>query len=180
MIVGLTQRVFIHNGQAYDSTDQAWYRYLEGHTPVFISNVPEQDFKSLANRLDCLIITGGDDSTVRRLTEIRIATEMLKLQKPIVGICHGCFLLTEMLGGTVKEVDNHYNTEHTVYYNNQEFTVNSYHSLSIRSVTGQALVLDQDDNVEAWIDGNIAGVVWHPERMNTPWLPNEITQLLSL
>jgi hypothetical protein len=32
--------------------------------------------------------------------------------------------------------------------------------------------------VEAWIDGPLAGVVWHPERMNQPWLPDEIEDLL--
>jgi hypothetical protein len=32
--------------------------------------------------------------------------------------------------------------------------------------------------VEAWIDGKLAGVVWHPERMDNPWLPDEIHNLL--
>jgi hypothetical protein len=32
--------------------------------------------------------------------------------------------------------------------------------------------------VEAFIDGILAGVVWHPERMDTPWLPDEIEELL--
>jgi gamma-glutamyl-gamma-aminobutyrate hydrolase PuuD len=45
---------------------------------------------------------------------------------------------------------------------------------------GKVLVTDKDNNIEAWIDNNIAGVVWHPERMETPWLPIEITNLLGI
>jgi gamma-glutamyl-gamma-aminobutyrate hydrolase PuuD len=178
MNIGLTQRVLVHNQQAYDSIDQAWYRYLKGHTLSFIPNRTDQDFEQLADTLDCLIITGGDDSPLRRVTELKIATEMMKQQKPILGVCHGSFLLQDVLGGTIKSINNHYNTEHTVYYNNQEFTVNSYHMLSIKSACGNTVVIDNDGNTEAWIDRNIAGVVWHPERMEHPWLPTEINNLI--
>jgi gamma-glutamyl-gamma-aminobutyrate hydrolase PuuD len=178
MNIGLTQRVLVHNKQAYDSTDQAWYRYLEGHTLSLISNRIDQDFKELANTLDCLVITGGDDSPLRRVTELKIATEMMKQQKPILGVCHGSFLLQDVLGGIVEPIDNHHNTEHAVYYSNQEFTVNSFHTLSIRNVCGRSLATDRDGNTEAWIDNNIAGVVWHPERMKQPWLPIEIDKLI--
>ena len=182
MIVGLTQRVLTHNGQVYDSTDHDWYRFLEGHTPVYIPNIPTQDFVTLAKQLDCLIITGGDDSTVRRLTEIRIATEMLKLQKPIVGVCHGCFLLTELLDGEVGKINGHHNTTHLVTYNECKLEVNSFHSLYIikEPPSSQVLARDEDGNCEAWIDRTIAGIVWHPERMENPVLPTEVESLLCL
>jgi len=178
MNIGLTQRVLVHNQQAYDSIDQAWYRYLKGHTLSFIPNRTDQDFEQLADTLDCLIITGGDDSPLRRVTELKIATEMMKQQKPILGVCHGSFLLQDVLGGTINSIDNHHNTEHLIYYNNLEFIVNSYHTLSIKLPYGKSLAIDTEGNTEAWIDGNIAGVVWHPERMNTPWLPIEIDNLI--
>jgi gamma-glutamyl-gamma-aminobutyrate hydrolase PuuD len=180
MNIGLTQRVLVHNQQAYDSIDQAWYRYLKGHTLSFIPNRIDQDFAGLADTLDCLIITGGDDSPLRRAVELKLATEMLKLQKPIVGICHGCFLLQNVLGGIVVDTDQHHNTTHAVTYQGQEYTVNSYHSICIQTPHKQASILavDNDGNTEAWIDGNIAGVAWHPERMGNPWLPTEIHNLL--
>jgi anthranilate/para-aminobenzoate synthase component II len=178
MNIGLTQRVLVHNKQAYDSTDQAWYRYLESHTLSFISNRIDQDFRHLADTLDCLIITGGDDSPLRRVTELKIATEMMKQQKPILGVCHGSFLLQDVLGGIIAPIDNHYNTNHSVYYNDQEFTVNSYHTLSIKLAYGNTLVVDDDGNAEAWIDKNVAGVTWHPERMKESWLPIEIDNLI--
>ena len=178
MNIGLTQRVLVHNQQAYDSTDQAWYRYLQGHTLSLISNRSDQDFKHLADTLDCLIITGGDDSPLRRVTELKIATEMMKLQKPILGVCHGSFLLQDVLGGTIKQIDGHYNVDHPIIYNDNKITVNSFHTLSITDPSGNTLVCDSDGNAEAWIDGTISGVVWHPERTKQPWLPNEIQELI--
>jgi gamma-glutamyl-gamma-aminobutyrate hydrolase PuuD len=179
MNIGLTQRVLYHNKQAYDSIDRNWYDYYKDHTLFCIPNNINQDFKKLASQLDCLVITGGDDSAIRRTTELKIATEMMKLQKPIIGICHGCFLLQDVLGGVIDEIDNHHNTEHDVIYNGESHKVNSYHSLCIKQIhsTGQVLVRDEEGNIEAWIDNNMAGVVWHPERMKSPWLPKEICEL---
>ena len=52
MIVGLSQRVIYHNGQAYDSTDQAWYHYFKDQEIIPIPNRIDQDFKQLANKID--------------------------------------------------------------------------------------------------------------------------------
>ena len=180
MIIGLTQRILYHNGQAYDASSSAWYSYLRGHTLVPIPNRKDQDFEKLAVDLDALIITGGDDSTLRRTVELKLAGQMTLRRKPIVGICHGCFLLADVLGGTVEDVIGHHNTEHTVQYFGDTHLVNSYHSLAITKLPSKAipLVTDPEGNIEAWIDSNVAGVVWHPERMKTPWLPDEIQNLL--
>ena len=102
----------------------------------------------------------------------------MKQQKPILGVCHGSFLLQDVLGGTIESVSGHYNTAHTVYYGNQEFTVNSHHTLSIKLSKGKTLATDHDGNTEAWINGTIAGVVWHPERMEQSWVPDEINTLI--
>ena len=175
MRIGLTQRVLYHKGRAYDSIEHGWYSYLKDHTLSFIPN-KANDSKSIADELDCLIITGGDDSAIRRRTELNLASEMLKRSKPILGICHGSFLLTSILGGTITEIENHMDTDHTVSYHDEAFPVNSFHTLCIKTPHKSAIVLAVDDqnNCEAWIDGNISGVVWHPERMKTPWMPYEI------
>ena len=86
MNIGLTQRVLIHKGRAYDSIEHGWYSYLKDHTLTFIANRTDQDFDKLADNLDLLIITGGDDSVRRRLTELRISTAMFKKQKHILGV----------------------------------------------------------------------------------------------
>jgi GMP synthase-like glutamine amidotransferase len=181
MIIGLSQRILLHKQQAYDALDQSWYKYLQKHSIVAIANRPKQNFEALAEELDAYIITGGDDSTERRITEIRTALTFMKRQKPIIGICHGAFLLTDILGGKIVEVEGHSNTSHEVNYFGEILEVNSYHTQTIKIPHKHATLLANDDrgNCEAWIDGKMAGIVWHPERMTNPWIPEEIEQLFA-
>jgi gamma-glutamyl-gamma-aminobutyrate hydrolase PuuD len=153
---------------------------LQEHTLTYIPNRLDQDFEDLADRLDALIITGGDDSALRRNVELKIATQMMYQNKLILGVCHGSFMLQSVLGGQVVEIDDHYNVEHWISYFGELITVNSYHTLAITKIHehGTVLCVDQDGNCEAWIERNLAGVVWHPERMEKPWLPDEIQNLL--
>jgi gamma-glutamyl-gamma-aminobutyrate hydrolase PuuD len=105
---------------------------------------------------------------------------MLQCNKPVIGICHGALLLTDLLGGTVKTITDHYDCNHPISYQGNEVTVNSYHTLSISTTHSSAaqLATDSIGNCEAWIDDKLAGVMWHPERMTIPWLPIEIKNLL--
>jgi gamma-glutamyl-gamma-aminobutyrate hydrolase PuuD len=162
--------------------EHGWYRYLTDHTLSFIPNRFDQDFERLATEHDCLIITGGDDSAIRRTVELRLATIMMQQLKPILGVCHGAFLLTDVLGGVVAQCDNHMDVDHTVDYFGQPIMVNSHHSQAIKHLhtTAQGLVYSTDGSCEAWIDKNLAGVVWHPERMDQPWIPSEIANRLLL
>jgi gamma-glutamyl-gamma-aminobutyrate hydrolase PuuD len=180
--IALTQRVLYHKGRGYDSLEHGWYRYLKDHTLTFIPNRTDQDFEHIADTVDCLIITGGDDSSLRRAVEFKIASAMMKRMKPILGVCHGAFMLTDVLGGAVDLCHGHMDTEHEVDYFGQTKVVNSFHSQAIKHLhtTAKGLAYDADGNCEAWIDGNMAGVVWHPERTDTPWLPSEMEILLKL
>ena len=47
-------------------------------------------------------------------------------------------------------------------------------------MTATVLVVDPHGNCEAWIDKTIAGITWHPERMDDPWIPDEIQDLLKI
>lgn len=182
MNIGLTQRIFYHKQRPYDGLEHGWYSFLSGHNLIPVANNVEQDFKKIAESLDLLIITGGNDPALRRVTETKLATEVMKLGKPILGVCHGAFLLTDLLGGTVEDCSYHMDTEHTVTTSQGTHTVNSYHDYQITKVHDSATTLatDVEGNCEAWIDGKLAGVVWHPERMQIPFLPKEIVSLLNL
>lgn len=162
--------------------DHGWYRYLKHHTLVPVPNRPDQDFDALAQDLDAFVITGGDDPALRRSTELHLARLMMQNHKPTLGVCHGCFLLTDVLGGRVEEITGHMDTEHDVQYLGLSQRVNSFHSLAVTQPHNGAQILATDDHghCEAWIDGYLAGVVWHPERMPTPWLPSEISILLKV
>lgn len=181
MKIGLSQRVLLHKNRAYDALEHGWYSYLKAHTLFPIANRPKQNFEALADDLDAYIITGGDDSTERRVTEIRTALAFMKRQKPIIGICHGAFLLTDILGGKLIDIDGHSNVEHQINYFGEIININSYHTQTIQHPHKLANTLAYDDqgNCEAWIDGKMAGIVWHPERMANPWIPEEIEQLLA-
>ena len=80
---------------------------MKDHTLFTLPNNLDQDFHNIADQLDKLIITGGDDSVLRRTVEIKLAAAMMQRNKPVIGICHGAFLLTDLLGGEVEEVDAH-------------------------------------------------------------------------
>lgn len=181
MKLGLSQRVLLHKNRAYDALEHGWYSYLQTHTLFPVANNYKQNFSRLAEQLDCFVITGGDDSTIRRVTEIRLATQMIARHKPVIGICHGAFLLSDILGGKIIEVEGHSDCEHQINYFGEILTVNSHHTLAIKNTHASAITLANDDegHCEAWIDGKTAGIVWHPERMTQPWIPDEINNLLN-
>lgn len=181
MIIGLSQRILQHRGRAYDSIEHGWYSFLAGHTLFYLPNTVQQDFDQVADALDIFIITGGDDHPLRRLIETKLATAMIVRQKPIIGICHGAFMLTTLCEGTVEDCDAHNDCNHPIFYFGDIKEVNSYHNMAITAPPPKAVVLCTDElgQCEAWIDGNIAAVVWHPERMENPWLPDEIAKFIN-
>ena len=176
MRIGLTQRVLLHQGRAYDSLEHSWYEFLQGHTLV---SIPNRLPVSVPN-IDMLIVTGGDDHPVRNQVENELIDIMRSRDVPVIGVCHGCQLLTQRLGGTVVPVDGHMDSYHEIEYHGQSHLVNSYHKLRIEQSPVNATVLarDPDGHPEAWILGQIAGMMWHPERMIKPWIPAEIQHLL--
>ena len=177
MRIGLTQRVLFHKNRAYDSLDHSWYEFLQGHTLVSIPN----RFPIEQTGLDALIITGGENHFIRNRVEHALADDMMSHGLPVIGVCHGCQLLTEKLGGQIDYIDAHMDSHHVVTYNDQQYLVNSYHNVRVETLPpgATALAYDPDGNVEAWIHGNTASVMWHPERMIDPWIPSEIQKLLS-
>jgi len=182
LIIGLSQRILFHKGRAYDCIEHGWYNLLSGHTLFYVPNTLNQDFDDIADRLDAFIITGGDDSTLRRTVETKLATKVMQRNKPVIGVCHGAFLITDLLGGKVEEIESHMDTTHPVYYFGDIKEVNSYHNLGITKLhnSGTVLCVDNDGHVEAFIDGKLAGMVWHPERMENSWMPDEIKQLIGV
>ena len=168
MRIALTQRVLVHKGREYDSIERSWYNVLKGHTLIFIPNDIDADVEA-----DMLIVTGGDDHPIRSQVEERLIEKMINASKPIIGICHGAFLLTKMLGGKVGKIEGHMDTEHEVMLNGKKTMVNSYHTQYIEKPPFLAKVLATDNkgNCEAWSYQNISAVVWHPERMTDPVWP---------
>ena len=188
MNIGLTQRVIeysVESGILCDATDHGWYSapFLKGHKLIPVPNRRDLDYDELAEELDLLIITGGMNEDIRIITETELATSMVSLGKPILGVCHGAFLLTSILGGHVDgDKEQHFFSEHTVHYRGMTKIVNSFHTPFIKEKPPGSMVLctDPEGDVESWIKDNICAVVWHPERMKTPFIPEEILEATGL
>lgn len=131
---------------------------------------------------DCLVLTGGPDSIERHLTEDLLFKHAEKLGKPIVGFCHGAFAVNDLTGGTNGVIDGHVQTEHYVYMDGENHLVNSYHGQSIETIGDdmEVIALAGDDSIEAIKHKYkpIYGIVWHPERMKEPVLPDEVRSIL--
>lgn len=182
MNIAITQREFDIRGWKYDCLQQDWYQFLKGHD---IHSIPNTGIADFAN-MDCLILSGGNNSTNRENVE-RIAVEMFLLaDKPIIGVCHGAFALNKFFGGVNGTIKGHQDTEHDVIIvgRGRSHKVNSHHKGSIVKLAHSfiPMAVDPDGNVEAFQHEKLKvyGMVWHPERMTTPVMLDEVEELLRV
>ena len=75
-----------------------------------LHNKANQNFINLAATHDLLVLSGGDDHPQRLLTEIEAIKQFRMRDKPMLGICHGAFLLTQLWGGELVAVEGHRRT----------------------------------------------------------------------
>ena len=166
--------------------------------------------RQFIERCDGILFTGGVDidpkyygeenggkvtatSHYRDTLETLAISEVLKTDKPVLGICRGCQMINVGLGGTLiqdipSEVDTtlihrqdepHSAPSHSVTINKdsllfdiikeERIGVNSLHHQSVKKVgKGLEIVARADDGVvEAICDKNrkfFFGIQWHPER----------------
>jgi len=170
-----------------------------GAIPVLLA--PFRNPADIAARIDGLLIPGGEDlhpsyynediayeikivDRDRSNFEFAVIREIMKLRKPVLGICYGMQLINVAFGGSlyqdikqqVPAAREHKEGYHAVIAGNNrfigegEFKVNSSHHQAVRLV-GQglnAIAFSADGLVEAISKEDypfILGVQWHPERM---------------
>jgi gamma-glutamyl-gamma-aminobutyrate hydrolase PuuD len=183
MKIGLSKSIIHHEGFVYDAIDQGWYNTLKGHNLFFIPNTLNQDFNVMANDLDSLILTGGGYSEQRREVEKILINKMVERNKPVVGIASGAFEIAESIGGELECIEKQFDINHPIFYHREVLEVNSHHhGKCIKSLPNSAnvLCLDYLGNIEAFTCGNLAGIVWNPEKMDKPWIPPEIAYMLRI
>ena len=182
MRIGISKSVIKHNGFVYDAIDQGWYNTLRGHQLFLVPNTLSQDFNVMANDLDSFILSGGESSETRKSVELELANRMLQRNKPVVGVAEGAFTIAELLGGTIEPINNHNGLSHPIFYHREVLEVSSYHDKCIKSLpeNTNVLCLDYLGNIESFVNGNSAGVVWNPEKMDKPWIPPEIAYILRI
>ena len=163
----------------FDALERAYYTLLSKHNLIPVPNsniVPDNDY-------DCLVLTGGPDSVARNKTENLLYEDAFKKGKPIVGICHGAFVINDICGGVNGYIDNHVDKEHTIKMYDKEYNVRCYHTQRIEKLPKDfiAIAYDLEGNPEAFKHKTlpIYGMLWHPERMENPVLPPEVKKLLD-
>lgn len=169
----------IGDSLVFDGIERSWAKFLTGHTIIAVPNIVDIDHLDF----DCLLLTGGPDSVARHLTENALYAVAYQRELPIVGICHGAFVINDIAGGYNGTCQGHIGTTHCVTLDGQEYTVNSYHSQSIELLGDDFVATghDEDGMIESFQHSTrpIYGIVWHPERMDQPVVPDVVKQLLE-
>lgn len=178
MKIAITQREITIRGTVYDCLERGWYKLLDQHEIIPVPNDYEYDI-SFA---DCLILSGGETTEAREFTETYCFSQAIKQNIPVIGVCHGAFVLNRWYGGTNTKIDGHQGVDHIVQLEGTEQLVNSYHAIAINTL-GQGLtaIATWEEGVEAFKHNELPvwGLVWHPERMTNPVLPKELKELLG-
>ena len=167
------------NNFLFDCLERSWYGFLSSHQLLPVANLGIVDETI---DFDCLVLSGGPDSVARHVTENLLFYHALKLNKPIVGVCHGSFAVNDLTGGVNGTVPGHENSEHDIIMDGETYRVNSFHGQSIASLGPEMMpvAVDPDGNIEAFQHQTqpIYGIVWHPERMKYPVIPVAVKKLL--
>jgi len=187
--VALTMRITDANGytEPRDSISHDWLVRLAewGMMPQALFNI-QADTNSLLNSMepDLLILTGGDDIgayPLRDTAETSYLQSAISSGIPILGVCRGMQIINQFFGGALSTLQNHVNTNHDVFIDQQwqniypsRTSVNSFHTqgLSRHDLARELLPMsvDTDGYVESLVHTNlqIAAVMWHPERSGAP------------
>ena len=160
MKIAITQRQLTIRGITYDCLEQGWFRFLQGHELIPIPNIPNIDIDA-----DMIVFTGGETSDDREQTERALFKYAMTNNLPMLGVCHGAFFLNRMHNGNNQSILGHQDTDHLVK-------------------------IELGDNLDAfaWADDFVEGfkhhtlpiwgLVWHPERMERPIIPQDLKDLL--
>ena len=164
----------------HDALERAWHVFLAGHELTAWPNLPNR--VPDVEKFDALVMTGGNDSVARHLTEDHLVQLFDRANKPIIGFCHGALVINDLGAGINAPLDGHLGVEHAVIMQGITHTVNSYHGQGIaRLAPGyESIAQDLAGNCEAFRHAFKPhwGVLWHPERQGVPVLPSDLAQFL--
>jgi gamma-glutamyl-gamma-aminobutyrate hydrolase PuuD len=188
MLVALTMRVT--EATAYverrDSISHDWLSRLDswGMSPLLLPNKGSYLETFDRARPDLLVLTGGDDPGVtpeRDVAEQELFDNAVASGTPVLGVCRGLQLINHWMGGSLGTASGHVAVGHNIkigalweQFYGATATVNSFHTSVIppgglaHGLTATAS--DDAGNIEAFArtDAPVAGVMWHPERENSP------------
>lgn len=183
-----------------------------GGVPIVLPNLEMDGIEEIASTIDGLLLTGGGDIDPtlfgeeplpglgnivpeRDRFEVAIIQKMLKLNKPILGICRGAQIMSIAMGGDMYQ-DIYSQRDGSLLQHDQQapnwhgshfvevtegsllrkivgvdkFKVNSYHHQALRNMPEGFIVsgVASDGVIESFESTNhtfVMGVQWHPESL---------------
>lgn len=227
-VIGLNCK-YAYNDEAKEEVYIAYATYLEsivraGGIPVVLplfGNVAE--CRTMLDRIDGLVLTGGADIDPKRWSErkhpkakllhpkkeasdVLLASEALRRDMPVLGICYGHQLTNVILGGSLHQhlpdlegmnrthaLKNKDKPRHDVRIASssrlkdimgvKEAHVNSYHHQAIATLgKGLEITAVADDGVIEGTESDrhrfLVNVQWHPERLATDRSQQKLFQAL--
>lgn len=202
--IGITSKY--DNSQGVNTISPYYAKAVEeaGGLPLILPYTRDPSLiEEYADNLDGILFSGGSNicpthygdkiqsncgyiEYERDLFELYLCKTAAEKNKPLLGICRGCQLITVAYGGTLiqhkeghDQTEDKHVTKHTVniaentllysILNTDRTEVNSFHHQTVKN-TGDlsSAAFSDDGSVEAvYMPGKkfILGVQWHPERM---------------
>ncbi len=166
-------------GERRDCADQNIAYFLEkcGFLPVPVMNRPVmiENFCCEVG-VDGVFLTGGNDlctyggnAPERDETERALIEYAIKNDIPVIGICRGMQVIADYFGASLEKVEGHVRTTHRITGKIERDSVNSYHGMAVKMLPASLdeLARTEDGVIEALRHKtyHIAGIMWHPERV---------------
>ena len=188
----ISQRVEIFKkyGEVRDLLDQRLSLFCidAGYLPVPIPNVlDDQIFRRWLISLQptAFILSGGNDigeDPKRDSVEKNLLNYAKDKNCPVLGICRGMQMMTCWAGGTLKPVDGHVASRHSIR-GEINGNVNSFHNFSASKCPSgfKTLATSDDSEIEAFKHETLPweGWMWHPER-ETKYHERDLTRMQKL
>ncbi|MDR1487491.1 MAG: gamma-glutamyl-gamma-aminobutyrate hydrolase family protein [Deltaproteobacteria bacterium] len=181
MLLGVTQRMtlFEKTGEFRDCLAHDWYKFLRALEMPWLTlpNDPCAIIEYVVeHNVTGLIFSGGDDIgsfPIRDETEKLLLRWSFENALPVIGVCRGFQAINHWLNGELRTLnsDIHIAKRHKIVLSDDTTReVNSFHKYS--PVKNDDLTVlaycPIDDSIEAAYHKSMLGVMWHPEREQTP------------
>ncbi|RCK18821.1 gamma-glutamyl-gamma-aminobutyrate hydrolase family protein [Thalassospira lucentensis] len=178
-------------GEFVDALDVNWAKFFcqIGIKAVVLPNLVD-GYGQLLERIkpDGVLLSGGGDIaalsgslTERDVCERIILDWAISNKRPVFGICRGFQVILARFGAEFRQSKVHVRTRHEIVgLENRQ--VNSYHHYVAVTAPKEVMVWARakDASIEAasFLDGQIKGVMWHPERSD-PFDPEDLQIMKS-
>ncbi|WP_394951825.1 gamma-glutamyl-gamma-aminobutyrate hydrolase family protein [uncultured Helicobacter sp.] len=169
MRLGITQRVYYHEpyGECWECLDSKLYAFLGecGFDSFGLSYTQEVD--RILSICDGIVLSGGNDIgeyAQRDTFEQALIESALRAGKKILGICRGMQMIARYFGVELRESSHKIGQIHRLQ-GGLSHNVTSFHHYTLAALPqGFRTLASVGDEIEAMENGEILGIMWHPER----------------